>query len=74
MIFNNWIRIQYEIIKRTRFFFVLNSIRENIESYDKKENEKRNTISHRNEIDIKREHTRKFCIRILKETINILKR
>ena len=71
MILNNEIRIQYEITKKIGFFFILNNVRENIESYNKKRNEKRNTVSHWNKIDIKREHTKKSYIRISKETINI---
>ena len=38
-----------------------------------KKNEKKDTTSHRNKKDIKKEYTRKSRIRISEETINILK-
>ena len=47
MILDNEIYVQRKITERTRLLFILNSIRRNIKSYDKKENEKRNTTSHR---------------------------
>ena len=74
MIFNNKIRIQFKTIKRIRLFFILNSIRKNIESYYKKENKKKNVTSHRDKIDIKKERTRKSRIKISKETMNIFRR
>ena len=46
MILDNEICIQYEIIKEIEIFFILNSIRKNTKSYDKKENKKRNTTGH----------------------------
>ena len=73
MTFNNKIRIQRKITRRIEFFLILNNIWENTKSYNKKENKKRNIVSHRNKIDIKREHTRKLYTRILKEIISIFK-
>ena len=46
MILDNEIRIQYEITREIRLFLILNSIRKNIKNYDKKENEKKDTIDH----------------------------
>ena len=46
MIFNNEIRIQRKISRRTELFFILNSIRENIESHRKKRNKKRNVTTY----------------------------
>ena len=74
MTFNNEIYVQYEIIKRIEFLFILNNIRENIESYNKKENKKKNITSYRSKTDIKKEHTRKLRIKILKRIINISRR
>ena len=74
MILNNRIRVQYKIIKKTGFLFVLSNIRENIENYNKKENEKENITSHQNQINTKRKHTRKPRIRIPERTINISER
>ena len=73
MTFNTGIRIQYEIIERIELLFISDSIREDTRSHDKKENEKRNTINHRNTTDNKRERTRKPRTRISKEIINISK-
>ena len=61
------IRIQFEISKRTRLFLLLNCIRRNIRSHDKKEDKKRNTIDRRNKINIKKRRTRKSYIRISKK-------
>ena len=74
MVLNTRIRIQYETIKRIELLSLLNSIRKNIRSHDKKENEKRNITNHQNTIDDKKKRTRKPRIRILKETINISRR
>ena len=46
MTLNDGIYIQRETVKRTGFLFILNGIRENIESHDKKENKKRNVTSY----------------------------
>ena len=74
MIFNDEIRVQRKITRKTGFLFILDNIRRNTNSHDKKENKKRNIVSHRNETDIKRGHTRKPRIRISEETMNISKR
>ena len=74
MISNNEIYIQYQITKKIRLFFILSSIRKNIESYDKKENKKKDTTSYRNEINIKKRRSKKPRIKILKEIINISER
>ena len=71
MVFNNEIRVQYEITRRTRFLSISSSIRRNIRSHDKKENEKRDTTDHRNQIDIKKRYSRKLRIKILKRIMNI---
>ena len=73
MTFNNEIYIQREITKRIEFLFILNNIRENIESHDKKENKKKDTTSHQNKTDIKKEYIKKSRIRILERIINISK-
>ena len=44
---DNGIRIQCKIIRRIELLFILSNIRRNIKSHDKKENEKKNTIDHR---------------------------
>ena len=41
MIINNEIRTKYKIKKKHDFYVLLNSIRRNLEDYDKKENNKR---------------------------------
>ena len=46
MTLNDEIYVQFKITKETEFFFILNGIRRNIESYDKKENKKRNIKNH----------------------------
>ena len=46
MTFNIEIRIQCKITERIKLLFLLNSIRENIRSHDKKENEKKSTINY----------------------------
>ena len=74
MTFNNEIYIQREISKRTRLLLVSNRIRRNIESHDKKENEKRNIETRRDKISNKKRYTRKSYIKIPKETINISRR
>ena len=43
MTLNDEICIQLKITKETRFFFISDGVRKNIESYDKKENKKRDT-------------------------------
>ena len=71
MTLDNEIYIQLEIIKRIRLFFILNSIRKDVESHYKKEDEKRNIINYRDKTNIKKRCTRKPRIGISKETINI---
>ena len=71
MIFNTGIRIQRKTVKRTRLLSISNSIRENIRSYDKKENKKKSTINYWDTISNKRKRTREPRIKILKEIINI---
>ena len=74
MTFNDGVRIQRKTSERTRLFLLLDCIQENTRDYDKKENEKKNTTSRRDKIDIKKERTRKSRTRILKETMNISRR
>ena len=74
MTFNNEIRIQHQITKRTRLLFILSNIRKNIKSHDKKENKKRDTTNYRNKIDIKERRLKKSRIRISKKIINISRR
>ena len=74
MTFNNKICIQHEILERIRLFFILNRIRKNVKSYYKKRNEKENITTYRDKINNKKRYAEKLHIRILKETINILKR
>ena len=74
MTFNDGIYIQYKIIKRIKLLSILSDVRGDIESHDKKENKKKNTISHRNKINIKKERIKKPRTKLLKRTINISKR
>ena len=71
MTLNIGICIQYEITKRIRLLSLLNSIRKNTKSYNKKENEKENVSSCRDTTNNKRERTRKHRIRILERTMNV---
>ena len=74
MTFNNRVYIQRKITKRTKLFFLLNNVWENIRGHDKKENKKKNTTDHRDKIDNKKRYTKKPRTRILKEVINIFER
>ena len=46
MILNNGIYVQRKTTKRIRLLFILSNIRKNTRDHDKKENEKKDTISH----------------------------
>ena len=46
MTFDNKIRIQRKIIRETRLFLILDGIRRNTKSHDKKETKKKNTTSY----------------------------
>ena len=46
MTLDNKIRIQFKTLERTELFFLLNCIRKNIRSHNKKRNKKKNTIDH----------------------------
>ena len=74
MTFDNKIYIQHKIIKRIKLLFISSNIREDIESYNKKENKRKNTIDYRDKTNIKKRHSRKSRIKILKKIMNILKR
>ena len=71
---NDEIRVQRKILGGTGLLSLPNCIRENIRNHDKKENEKRDTTSRRNKIDIKKRRTKKSRIRISKKIMNILRR
>ena len=46
MVPNSGVRIQRKTTKKVELFSLLNSIREDTRGHDKKENKKRNVVSH----------------------------
>ena len=71
MTLNTRIHVQYEITERSELLSLSNSIRENIRSHDKEENEKRNVTNYRDTTSNERECTKESRIRISKRIMNI---